>query len=112
MTQLFRRAHDHGVSALFTRWEYRASSRSGSKKGPADSAFLQGGRGELQRIISNYDNAFAVDNDPLINKKDQSNLSSVSASEQQSDEMEITALDQVHLRQGINLRRDERWAMV
>ena len=112
MTQLFRRAHQHGISALFTRREYAASMGSGSKRGPGGSALAQGGKGGFQRIIGSDDTSFAVNQDPLIPPKDQSASYTVSACAQQPEERELIALDQVHLRQDIDVREEERWPMV
>ncbi|CAD6592249.1 MAG: hypothetical protein ASARMPREDX12_005949 [Alectoria sarmentosa] len=112
MTQLFRRAHQHGISALFTRREYAASMGSGSKRGPGGSALAQGGKGGFQRIIGSDDTSFAVNQDPLITPKDQSASYTVSACAQQPEERELIALDQVHLRQDIDVREEERWPMV
>lgn len=112
MTQLFRRAQQHGISALFTRREYVASIGTGLKKGLGGSALVQGGKRGLQRIIGSDDTTFAVNHDPLITQKDQSASYTVSASAQQPEEREVIALDQVHLRQDIDVREEERWAMV
>ena len=112
MTQLLRRAHQHGVSALFTRREYPAGTGSRSKKGLAGFALLQGNKGGFQRVIGNDDTTLPANNNPLINKKDQSGLYRASASAQQSGEGETIALGQVHLRHDIDVRENGGWAMV
>ena len=111
-TQLFRRAQQHGISALFTRREYAARAGIGSKKGPRGSALGQGGKRGFQRIIGSDDTNFAINDDPLITPKDQSPSYTVGASAQPPEEREVIALDQVHLRQDIDVREDERWTMV
>ena len=109
MTQLFRRAHQHGISALFTRREYAAGRGGHFIPGPAGSALVQGGNGGFQRIIGNDANTCAAKDEPQLNTNNQSGFYSVSASAQQSEEREVIALGQVHLRQDIDVREDERW---
>ena len=113
MTQLFRRAHQHGLSAFFTRREYAAGPESRSKKGVAGSALVvQGGNGKFRGIIAEKDTTFVFKDDPLTQVEDQSGLYSVSASAQQSEEGNIVALGQVHLRKDTDMTEYERWATV
>ena len=112
MTQLFRRAHQHGISAFFTRREYAAGPESRSKKGVAGSALVQGGNGKFRGIIAKDDTTFVFKDDPLIQMEDQSGLYSVSAFAQQSEEGNIVALGQVHLRKDTDVTEYKRWATV
>ena len=99
MTQLFRRAHRHGFSALFTRREYVADIRSNTKRGTAGPTLVHGREGGF-RPVSGWDGTtFAANDDPLVNAKDQSSFYSVSLSvrQSQSEEGDIIALGQVHL---------------
>lgn len=97
MTQLFRRARRHELSALFTRRDYVAAIWSSPKKGTAGPALVHGGKGGFRRI-SGWDGiTLAANDDPLVNVKDQSSFYSVSLSARQSEEGEVSALGQVHL---------------
>ncbi len=51
VTQLFRRAHQHGFTALFTRREYAIGPENISKKRTVGSALVHGGNGGFQGII-------------------------------------------------------------
>ena len=62
--------------------------------------------------MGNDDSIFAAHCGPLMNTKDQSISYTASASAQRSEEREIIALDQVHLRHDIDVRGDVRWAAV
>ena len=104
MVQLFRRAYEHGTPALFTSREYPTGS--------AGSTFVQGGKGGFQRIVVNDGTTFAIHNDPLDQRIDQSILYSVTVSAQRPGETETAALGQVHMRQDFVVREDERWATV
>ena len=112
MTQLFRRAHQHGISALFTRREYVTGPENISKKRPVSSALVHGGNGGFQGIISIDDTTFAFNDDPLSKLEDQSGLYSVGASAQQSEVGDVVAIGQVHLRKDIDGREYERWPPV
>lgn len=112
LTQLFRRTHQHGISALFTRREYVAGPEIRSKKGPAGSAWVQGSNDNFLRTIGKDDSIAAFNGDPMSNTEDKSGLSSVSASTHQSEERSVVALDQVHLPPDSEVRKYGSWAMV
>ncbi len=112
MTQLFRRAHQHGISALFTRREYAIGPENVSKKRSVGSALVHGGNGGFQGIVGIDDTTFAFNEDPLSKLEDQSGLYSESASAQQPEVGDVVAVGQVHLREDINMREYERWPTV
>lgn len=56
--------------------------------------------------------SFPANNESLISTTVDNDLYSVSTSAQQSEEREVIALSQVHLRQGVDVRGDERWITV
>lgn len=109
MTQLFRRAYEHGIPALFTSREHATGTGNRSRTGPTGSPLVQGAKGVFQPIFVNDGTTFAGHGDPLIQTKDQRILYSVTVSAQQPEEREITGVGQVHMRQNIVRRGDKRW---
>lgn len=116
MAQLFQRARQHGMEALFTRREYIiGSSGSRSKTGPAASTLLPGSKGQFRRIMGNdgtTSSSAVNDDDHLIyNINGQGRLYSVTASAQRrrSEDRDAIALGQVHMRQDVSVMEDERW---
>ena len=112
MLQLVRRAHTHGISALFTRRDYEAEWKGRPDIRPRGPALFEEGNGGFQRIIDKSGTSFPANNESLINTRVETDLYSVSASAQSSEEREIIALRQVHLRQDVDVRGDERWMTV
>ena len=102
MTYLAQRARQHGISSLFTRREYASSSMSNF--GPR-SGLAQDNKG-FQRI-GNGGTTSATKDKPML---DQCGTYSVNASAGQ--QLEDIALGQVHMRQDISVRQDERWALM
>ncbi len=99
MTQLVRRGHKYGISALFTRRDYEAEWRGRPEIRPKGSAFSPEGNGGFRRIMDKNGTSFPANNELLINTRVEHDLYSVSASAQQSEEREMNALSQAHLRQ-------------
>ena len=110
MVQLFRRAHRHGISALFTTREYVIGPESCAKAGLGGFAWARRDKEGFQRSIDSYDTTFAVNNDLSLNMKDQCGPYSVNGSAQgySSDERGILAPDPAHLRQDVHVRACER----
>ncbi len=104
ITHLAQRARQHGFSSLFTRREYAPSSTSNVG---ARSALAQDKEG-FQRIGKGGTTPFTKDRLVL----DQHGTYSVSASADQHFDERHIALGQVHLRQDVSVREDERWALV
>ncbi len=75
--------------------------------GPTGFASVQAPKGRFQRILG--EDTFAAYDDPLVTSRDQGTSYSPGAVAQQSEGIELAALDQVHLRQDINARENERW---
>ena len=112
MTQLVRRGHTHGISALFTRRDYEAEWKGRPEIRPKRSALSQERNGGFRRIMDKNGTSFPANNESLISTRVDNDLYSVSPSAQQSEEREVIALSQVHLRQGVDGRGDERWITV
>lgn len=119
IVQLFRRAHQHGMTALFTRREYNAPGTGieRSKVELISSALVVGAKGGFWRIFGNDDNNPKATVHRLIDNgidTETAGLYSVSASGQwqRSEERDLIALDQIHLRQDVSVREDERWHVV
>ena len=109
MIQLFRRAHQHGISALFTRREYADHTGFRFRTGPTGFASVQAPKGRFQRILGKDHSTFAAYDDPLITSRDQGTSYSLGAVAQNLEGIELSNLDQVHLRQDINATENERW---
>ena len=99
MTQLVRRGHTHGISALFTRRDYEAEWRGRPEIRPKGSALFQEGNGSFRRIMDKNGTSFAANNESLISTRVENDLYSVSLYAQQPEEREMNALSQAHLRQ-------------
>ena len=112
MTQLVRRGHTHGISALFTRRDYEAEWKGRPEIRPKRSALLQEGNGGFRRIMDKNGTSFPANNESLISTRVENGLYSVSPSAPQSEERDMIALGQVHLRQDVDVRGDERWMTV
>ena len=112
LTQLFRRTHQHGISALFTRRGYVAGPEIHSKKWPAGSAWVQGSKNGFLCTTDKDDGIFAFNGYSVSNTEDKSGLSSVSASTHHSKEGSVVALGQVHMRNNSDVRDYGSWAMV
>ena len=112
ITQLVRRAHEHGISALFTRRDYAAERKGRPDIRPRGPALFQEGNRGFRRIKDNNDTSFSANNESLISTRFENDLYSVSASAQQSEERDMIALGQVHLRHDVDVREDERWMTV
>ena len=100
MSQLVRRGHTHGISALFTRRDYEAEWRGRPEIRPKGSALFQEGNGGFRRIMDKNGTSFPANNESLISTRIENDLKSMSTSAQQSDEREMITLSQPHLRQG------------
>ena len=111
MTQLFRRTHQHGISALFTRRDFVAGPESRSKNGPPGCAWVQGSIGFLCNT-GKADISFALDGDEMTSTEDKSGLYSMSASKQQSEQGSIVALGQAHLPNNDGVREYGSWTTV
>lgn len=105
------------MTALFTRQEYNTPVTPGrnSKMGLANCALISGPKGGFWRI--NDDSRLAADIHRLIYNgmsAEAEGLYSVSASAQgqHSEERDLTALHQIHLRQDVSVRVDGRWNAV
>ena len=101
ITHLAQRARHHGILSLFTRREYASIPRLG----PGSSSIPN--KGNFRRIGNGGTTSGTRDRLML----DQGDMYSVSASAEQQSERDI-ALGQVHMRQDVNVRGDERWAPV
>ena len=99
MTQLVRRGHKHGISALFTRRDYEAEWRGRPEIRPKGSAVFQEGNGGFRRIMDRNGTSFPANNDSLISTRIEKDPYSVSLHAQQSEEREMNALSQAHQRQ-------------
>ena len=112
MTQLVRRGHMHGISALFTRQDHEVERGDRPEIWAKGSALSDEGNGDFRRIMDKNDTSFTANNESLISTRVENDLYSVSAFAQQSEEREMIALGQVHLRQDVDVRGDERWMTV
>ena len=104
MTQLVRRGHKHGISALFTRRDYEAEWRGRPEIRPKGSTLFQEGNGGFRRIMDKNVTSFPPNNE--------SDPYSVSISAQQSEEREMNVLSRARLRQDVDAGGDERWVTV
>ena len=109
MTQLFRRAHQHGISALFTRRDYVGHTEFRFKMGPTGFVPVQAPKRRFQRLFGKDHSTFAAYDYKLITSRDQGASHSPGAVAQQSEGIELGVLDLVHLRQDINATENERW---
>ena len=107
------------MTALFTRREYNAPGTGieRSKVELISSALVVGAKGGFWRIFGNDDNNPKATVHRLIDNgidTETAGLYSVSASGQwqRSEERDLIALDQIHLRQDVSVREDERWHVV
>ena len=112
MTQLFRRTHEHGISALFTRREFVGGPVSRSKNGPPGSAWVQRSNNGFLCNTGKHDVNLAFNGDAMSSTDDKSGLYSMSASTQKSEQGSIVALGQAHLRSDSNVRGYGSWATV
>ena len=112
VTQLVRRGHKHGISALFTRRDYEAEWRRRPEIRPKGSALFQEGHGGFRRIMDKNGTSFPANKDLLISTRLQNDLYCVSISAQQSEEREMNALSKAHLGQDVDARGEERWVTV
>ena len=104
MTQLVRRGHAHGISALFTRRDYEAEWRGNPEIRPKGSALFQEGNGGFRHIMAKNGTSFPASNDSLINTRVENDPYSVSISALESEEREMNSLSQAHLRQNVDVK--------
>ena len=105
------------MMALFTRQDYNSPVKAGRplKTGLANSALVSGTKGGFWRIIGKDDSRSAtnvhrlIDNGISTEAADLYCVSAASAQWQHSEERDLIALNQVHLRQDIRVKEDERW---
>ena len=110
IVQLFRRAHQHGVTALFTRQEFKEPITPDRplKMGLANSALVPGGFWCIDDDSRSATHVHQLTDNGIHVDTYTAGLYSVSASAQwqHSEERHLIALDQIHLRQDVSVREE------